>query len=184
MTDRTIRACQSEEEFEYIETEEELDAYLGSIVPYIGWVIVYFNSLEDHVSDFIREAILRDPIQDERLDVFLSGMLFSAKCNALIHLYGQMISSGAVNCPHEHLNELESMLAECSKRRNEYAHADWIGVKKGNFVRVKSQSKKLGIFHRYRKFEIPEIENDIVYIADARRLLCSFNDMIHDQLIR
>ena len=68
--------------------------------------------------------------------------------------------------------------------RNEYAHADWIGVKKGNFVRVKSQSKKLGIFHRYRKFEIPEIENDIVYIADARRLLCSFNDMIHDQLIR
>lgn len=36
--------------------ESELAAYLSDLAPAIGWVIMYFNSLEDDVSGFIREA--------------------------------------------------------------------------------------------------------------------------------
>ena len=71
--------------------ESGLTDYLSDLAPAIGWIIIYFNSLEDEVSGFIREAILRDAIQDERMDVFLAGMLFSAKARALLDLYGQMI---------------------------------------------------------------------------------------------
>lgn len=103
---------------------EELEAYLEHIAPYIGWITIYFNSLEDHISDFIRMAVLRDPLQDERLDVFLSGMMFAGKAQALIDLYGQMISSGAVQKTDKELKDLQELLRECARRRNEYAHAD------------------------------------------------------------
>jgi len=182
MTERTLSGRQADDELECVESDEELEAYLETIVPYIGWIIVFFNSLEDSVSDYIREAILRDPIQDERLDVFLSEMMFTGKCRALMHLYGQLIESGSVTYTHDDLNELEKLLIECAKRRNEYAHADWTGVKKENYVRVKSQSKKRGVFHRYKKFEMPKLKDDVEYISNARHMLDDFNEKIHDQL--
>jgi len=99
-----------------------------------------------------------------------------------MHLYGQLIESGSVTYTHEDLNELEKVLIECAKRRNEYAHADWTGVKKENYVRVKSQSKKRGVFHRYKKFEMPKLEDDVEFIRNARHVLDDFNEKIHDQL--
>ncbi|MBL8289015.1 MAG: hypothetical protein JNL85_13615 [Rubrivivax sp.] len=181
MTDRIYLRSRAEDEFEYV-SAEELDSYLERIVPYVGWIIVHFNSLEDHISAFIRQAVLRDPIQDERLDVFLSEMMFAPKCRALLHLYGQMIEAKAVKYTHDDLNELEAMLLECAKRRNEYAHADWIGVKQESYVLVKAQSKKTGVFHRYKKFDVPRLEDDVEYLRKARFTLCDFNDAIHEQL--
>ena len=182
MPDRTFTGCEADSELEYIEGEDELDCYLEAIVPYIGWVVVYFNSLEDHISDFIREAILRDPLQDERLDVFLSEMMFAGKCRALMHLYGQIIESGAVKYTQEDLCRLEKVLLECARRRNEYAHGDWIGVRREGYVCVKSQSKRQGVIHRYKKFEVTRLEEDVAFISNARHLLTEFNDNLQDQL--
>ncbi len=103
---------------------------------------MYFNSLEEHISDFIREGLLRDPFHDNHLDVFLSEMSFLNKCKGLIHLYGQIIEDGLVEYTQKDLSSLEKMLNECSMRRNEYVHADWLGVRKENYIRVKSKSKK------------------------------------------
>ncbi len=180
MTERTFHR-NDDYELNYV-SEEELDCYLEQIVPGIGWVIVYFNSLEDHISDFIRQTILRDPFQDTRLDVFLSEMMYAGKCRALIQLYGQMIEGQTVKYTHTDLNELETMLYECSSRRNEYAHADWIGFREEGYVRVKTQSKKTGVFHRYKKFDLQRIKEDAKYISDARFKLNEFNDNIHEQL--
>jgi len=181
MSDKTYPRSQADDELEYV-SDEELDAYLESIVPYVGWIIVHFNSLEDHVSDFIRQAVLRDPLQDTRLDVFLSEMMFKGKCNALMQLYGQMIEAKSVKYTHEDLNRLEALLFECSKRRNEYAHADWIGMKQERNVLVKTQSKKTGVFHRYKKFDISRLEEDVEYLREARFTLSDFNDAIFEQL--
>lgn len=182
MTERSYSKREADDELEWIASDEELDAYLSHIAPFVGWITIYFNSLEDHIADFIRMAILRDPFQDERLDVFLSGMMFSGKARALIDLYGQMISSGAVDKTDEDLKVIETLLEECAKRRNDYAHADWIGVRKGNFVRVKSTSKRTGVLHRYRAFEDLKLKADVAFICDARHTLNEFNDAIHEQL--
>jgi len=93
-----------------------------------------------------------------------------------------MIESAEVKFTHTDLNELEKMLLECSKRRNEYAHADWIGLKKGAYVRVKTQSKKRGITQRYKRFEPEQVESDIAFINLARHTLDEFNERITDQL--
>lgn len=182
MSERNLTSLEANYELEYLEDEDEFLKYLDDVVPYIGWIVIYFNSLEDHISDFIREAILRDPFHDERLDVFLSEMMFAAKCKALLNLYGQLIESKELSYSHQDLNELEFMLIECSKRRNEYAHADWIGVKKERLVKVKSKSKKTGTIHKYKKIEISELKIDVEYINQARHFLCDFNDNIHSQL--
>jgi hypothetical protein len=116
------------DELEPVE-DDELTDYLVELAPEIGWIIIHFNSLEDHVSGFIREAILRDAFQDERMDVFLAGMLFSAKARALLDLYGQMIEYGGSAVTHEDLRKVDFLLTECATRRNEYAHADWIGTR-------------------------------------------------------
>ena len=182
MQERSLTTREAEDTLETVDSEDDLRAYLEEIAPFIGWIIIYFNSLEDTIAACLREALLRDPIQDERLDVFLSDMLFAGKCKALMHSYGQMISSCDIKYTHDDLNELEKLLLECAKRRNEYAHADWIGMKQDVYVRVKSQSKKLGILHRYKKFEPAQMEADIQYIHAARDELEIFNGRIHDQL--
>ena len=181
MSEKTYSRSQAEDELEYV-SDEELEAYLEVIVPYVGWIIVHFNSLEDHISDFLRQAVLRDPFQDPRLDVFLSEMMFAGKSRALVQLYGQMIEAKSVTITHEDLNQLEVLLLECSKRRNEYAHADWIGMKRESNVLVKTKSKKTGVFHRYKKFDLARLEEDVEYLRKARFTLSDFNDAIFDQL--
>lgn len=162
--------------------ESELADYLSDLAPEIGWIIIYFNSLEDDVSRFIRAAILRDPTQDERMDVFLAGMLFSAKAHALLDLYGQMLESGVFEVTTEDLRKVDVLLTECATRRNEYAHADWIGMKLGGYVRVKSQSKRSGISHRYKRYDLARIHADVDFISEARDKLCEFNERLWEQL--
>ena len=116
MTERHLSKREADDELEWIASDAELDEYLEHIAPFIGWITIYFNSLEDHIADFIRMAVLRDPFQDERLDVFLSGMMFSAKAQALIDLYGQMISSGGVEKTDAELKELQQLLQQFAPR--------------------------------------------------------------------
>jgi len=182
MTDHNLSPREAEEKFESTDSDEELLSYLETLAPQIGWIVIYFNSLEDMVSQFIRDAMLHDSLQDERMDIFLSEMMFAAKCRSLMHLYGQMIEACSLKVTQADLKRLEEDLQECSKRRNEYAHADWIGLKKGGFVKVKSQSKKLGIVHRYKHFDSAQVEDDIHYICNIRDELENFNEHITNQL--
>lgn len=175
------RTTREAEELDYVE-DEELANYLDELAPQIGWVIIFFNSLEDTVAYCLRELMLRDPYQDERLDVFLTEMLFSAKSRALIHLYGQAIADCGLKTTQQDLTTIENLLVECAKRRNEYAHADWIDLKQGQIVRVKSKSQKRGIVHRYKRFSPEDVEDDVRFIDRARDTLYEFHERFSDQL--
>jgi len=162
--------------------EGELSDNLPDLASEIGWIIIYFNSLEDDISSFIREAILRDAIQDERMDVFLAGMMFSAKARGLLDLYGQMIESGGLAVTLEDLRKVDVLITECATLRNEYAHAHWIGMKVGGYVRVKSQSKRSGISNRYKRYDLARVQADANFINEARDTLFEFNERMWDQL--
>ena len=180
-TEKLLSKRQADDALDWVD-DPELGEYLEEIAPFIGYVIIFFNSLEDVTAGFIRECILRDPDQDERLDVFLADMLFAGKCTALMHLYGQIVETtlpGEVT--HDDVNALEKTLLECAKRRNEYAHADWIGLREEAYVRVKSQSKKRGLFYKYRKFDVAQMEADVDFIRTSRDELEAFHERIMDQ---
>ena len=116
------------------------------------------------------------------MDVFLAGMLFSAKARALLDLYGQMIEYGSSAVTQEDLRKVDVLLTECATRRNEYAHADWIGMKLGGYVRVKSQSKRNGISHRYKRYDLARVQADVDFISAASDILYEFNERVCDQL--
>lgn len=175
------RTTREAEEFDYVE-DDELTDYLEELAPQIGWIVIFFNSLEDTVASCLRDLMLRDPFQDERLDVFLTEMLFSGKSRALIHLYGQAISDCGLKTTHQDLTAIEQLLVECAKRRNEYAHADWVGLKQGQIVKVKSRSQKQGIVHRYKRFSAADVAEDVDFIDSARDTLYEFHERFSDQL--
>lgn len=181
MSHRSLSSREAEDEFEFVESDEELEAYLEEVAPQIGWIVIYFNSLEDHIGDFIRQLILRDPYQDERLEVFLTEMMYAAKARALLNLYGQIL--GATEKPNE-LRDLGKLLTECAARRNEYAHADWIGVRKMGYVRVKSQAGRAGVIHRYKKVDLIQLKEDVAFIRAARHTLVDFDDAVQSILWR
>jgi hypothetical protein len=106
----------------------------------------------------------------------------SFEARALLDLYGQMIEYGGSAMTHEDLRKVDVLLTECATRRNEYAHADRIGMKLGGYVRVKSQSKRTGINHRYKRYDLARVQADVDFISAARDTLYEFNERVWDQL--
>ena len=151
-----------------VETDEELSEYLGDMATQIGWVIIYFNSLESQIAQHLRELMLRDAYQDQRLDVFLAEMGFQAKVKALIHLYGHATAAGQSSIPTGELVELEKALFEAATIRNGYAHADWIGLRANQHVRVKARSSRNGVLHRYKMIDQKVAQSDMDFIDTLR----------------
>lgn len=167
---------------EIVDTEKQLSNYLTRIAKHIGWIVIHFNSLEDVIAQSLREMMLRDPCQDERLDVFLAEMGYRAKANALIHLYGQAIAHGVPRLATDELKILETALTRAATIRNGYAHADWIGVRTGAYIKVKTNSSKNGIVHRYKKIDVNTANLDVDFILSLRDRLEAVHELIQDQI--
>lgn len=167
---------------ETVDTDKELSDYLSKIAEDIGWIVIYFNSLEDVIGQFLREMMLRDAYQDERLDVFLAEMGYQAKARALIHLYGQAVVYGVSRLPEGVLIALEKALTQAATIRNGYAHADWIGLRTGSYIKVKTRSSRNGVIHRYKRIDAKTAELDIQFINSLRDHLEAVHELVEDQI--
>ncbi len=165
---------------EYISSEKDLEKYLSGIAEEIGWIVICFNSLEDAIGRFLREMMLRDPYQDERLDVFLAEMGYASKARALVHLYGQAIEHGAALLPEGEVVELEKDLNLAATIRNGYAHADWLGLRADAYIKVKTRSSKHGIINRYKRIDLEIARADVSYIASVSRRLDAVHELVLD----
>mgnify|MGYP000668582839 CR=1 FL=1 len=183
MNELNLPKWQANDQLEYVEDEEQLFKSLDDMAKEIGWIIIRFNSLEGVISYCIAELISHDPLQDERVNVFLSEMQYNGISRALIHLYGQFISDPLEGKFLTELSSLEKSLTECGKRRNEYAHAEWTGIREGNYVCVKTQAKKIGIFERFKKYDVEKIREDINFIIETIEELENFHESINDALL-
>lgn len=165
-----------------VDSEKELDEYLSGIAEEIGWIVIFFNSLEDSIGGFLRGMMLHDPYQDERLDVFLAEMGYAAKARALVHLYGHAIAHGAARLPEDEVIELEKDLNLAATIRNGYAHADWIGLRADAYIKVKTRSSKNGIIHRYKRIDLETARADIRYIVSVRDRLDAVHELVLDTI--
>jgi hypothetical protein len=167
---------------EYVSSEKDLDKYLGGIAEEIGWIIICFNSLEDTIGGYLREMMLRDPCQDERLDVFLVEMGYASKARALIHLYGQAVRYGVAQLPEGEIVEMEKDFNLAATIRNGYAHADWFGLRDDDYIKVKTRSSKHGIIHRYKRIDLETAKADVGYIVSVRNRLNAVHELILDKI--
>jgi|SRR5450830_49105 len=169
---------------ETVNSEKELDDFLSGIAEEIGWIVICFNSLEDSIGSFLREMMLRDPYQDERLDVFLAEMGYIAKARALMHLYGHAIAQGSARLPDGEIVELEKDLTLAATIRNGYAHADWFGLRADAYIKVKTRSSRNGIIHRYKRIDLEIARADVRYIASVRNRLDAVHELVLDKIYR
>jgi hypothetical protein len=167
---------------ETVENDKELSNYLSKIAEDIGWIVIYFNSLEDVIAQSLREMMLRDPYQDERLDVFLAELGYQAKARVLIHLYGQAVTYDTSRLPAGELIALEKALTRAATIRNEYAHADWIDLRTGAYIKVKTRSSRNGVIHRYKRIDKKTARLDIEFIKSLRDRLEAVHELVEDQI--
>ena len=170
------------DEFEYIDSEEELQEKIDQITPYVGRIIIELNSLETVIDLCIKELASQSEAQDRYVYTFLSKMEYRAKVNVLASLYGDIVESFGYPDLRDPLKKLKTMLVNACEKRNIYAHTDWTDISKGNLVATKYTANRNGVFRVYRTFEISDMENDINHIIEASETLENFDEILNDKV--
>jgi len=155
------------EGIEFYDSEEDLTVALDKISSSIGWIVIEFNSLEESVGFCIKELVSSSEGGDSLVYALISNMGFTAKANALMNLYGQTIERCDFLDLRESVKALDSKLNEAARRRNSYAHADWIGMSRQHLVAVKFSATRKGVRQLYRTFEPEEMAKDLEYVREA-----------------
>ena len=92
----------------------KLDNFLERAAPYIGFIIIEFNSLEATIDYCIKEILSDSEFRDDMIFVFLAEMGYSLKVTCLMNLYGQL-NEGLDLGLKDKLVELEKQLDELKK---------------------------------------------------------------------
>ena len=159
-------------------TIEEMDARYESVAKNIGYVVIHFNALDDYVSMAVSDlTFARLGTQDERSAVFLSEMTFSQRVATLMKLYGLRAQFEELENYSERLNSIGQRLTESARRRNQYAHADWLGTESMTWVKIRTKLSRQRdrVFHQYRSFSADEMDADLAYIKQTVTELDEFH---------
>lgn len=155
-------------------SEEKKFNVLEEMASGIGKIIIEFNSLEETLHELILHLSCSPDGDDDRINVFLAEMMYGAKVTALTKLYGQVIEENELTFQKE-LSRLENRLRECSKIRNQYAHANWCEISKFNYVKVKLSSQRQGIEKKYRRFTSDVMQQDLNAITEVHAEIIHFD---------
>lgn len=159
---------------------------LDEIASHIGWIIINLNSLEDTIAFCIKELMSDSGPGDELNLIFQSELSYASKYKMLVKIYGWFIAQlleGEKRMKMLHkLEILNKSLKRAGELRNQYAHADWSDISQKRFVKIKTKSKRDGVYHVYRQFEIPDMVNDIEFIDSAQQKLDDYDEELHDLL--
>lgn len=158
----------------------KLDNFLERAAPYIGFIIIEFNSLEATIDYCIKEILSDSEFRDDMIFVFLAEMGYSLKVTCLMNLYGQL-NEGLDLGLKDKLVELEKQLREAARRRNQYAHGHWDDTAEGNFLPVKLIAKRDGVYHVYRKFSVKDMTADLRLIQKTQILMDKFDQLYNDK---
>lgn len=167
---------------EFFEDEADLHKYLSKISSKIGWIVIRFNSIEDFLAQALRDLLLNDSVQDERLDIFLTEMGFKQKASALLTSYEQACHNRTVHLPENELSKLRAVLDLAATIRNGYAHAAWSNGRENSYIKVNSVSKKQGLCHRYRRIDTQTADQDIEFLCSILMRLESVHELIVEQI--
>lgn len=157
---------------------------LDEIASHIGWIVINLNSLEDTLSFCIKELTGDCGLDDELNFIFQSELNYAGKYKTLVKIYGwhitQMLEGEKRMNMLDKLEILNKHLKKAGELRNQYAHADWSDISEKRFVKIKTKTKKYGIYHIYRQFEIPDMEKDIEFINNTHQKLDDFDEELKD----
>ena len=147
--------------FENHDLEKDTGEFLDDTAPLIGYIVHFFNSLEQSLDHAICERV------SDRSDgpgaVIIHKLSYSAKIDLFYRMIRSMELGFGKDLPS--FNTLIQDLKKCGTLRNAVVHADWHHVNEDGFTYVKLYFNKDGLKQHYWQFT-PESLRDIIKLIN------------------
>lgn len=165
-----------------VNDEEKAEEYLDNALPFIGLVVMYFNSLEITLDSILCENFT-DRTDSTGL-IVLNKMSFSSK----IELFKRFCDDFQVslNKNLKGYDEIINDLKESNRLRNLVAHANWRSINEEGYTYVNLKMSKKGMQQEYVQFTEDSLEKIIDLILKTSSNLYEFweyrNDVLYDRI--
>lgn len=164
-----------------INDEEKAEEYIENVIPFIGLIIMYFNSLESSLDSILCENFT-DRTDSTGL-IVLNQMGFSAKIDLLKRFCDNFQFS--LDKELEGYEELINDLRESARLRNLVAHANWESTNEEGYAFFRLKMSKKGMHQEYVQFTEESLQKIIELILKTRSDLYDFwehrNDVLYDK---
>jgi hypothetical protein len=152
------------------DTDEAFD-YVYDLMPLIGEVVIWFNTLEsdlDHIlCNFISDRT------DQKGLLVVANMMYATKLDLFERFANDFLRASA-NAP-EWFPKVISELRECGTLRNKVVHANWMYTDSDGYTQVKIKVSKRGLEHELTQFTAESLQRIIQKIQTVREQLDHLN---------
>jgi len=163
-----------------IDDEENAEEYIDNILPFIGLIVMYFNSLESWLDSILCENFT-DRTDSTGL-IVLNKMNFSSKVELLKRFCDDF--HYCLSQPIDGYEQLISDLKESARLRNLVVHANWESTDGDGYTYVKLKITKTGMKQEYVQFTEESLQRIIELIIKTQFSLSSYwearNETLHD----
>nr|WP_180205519.1 hypothetical protein [Pseudomonas sp. SbOxS1]NYU05632.1 hypothetical protein [Pseudomonas sp. SbOxS1] len=152
------------------ETENAYD-YVQQLLPLIGEVVLWFNTLEADIDDILCRFI--SDRTDQKGLLVVASMMYATKLDLFERFTTEFLRTGdeqPIWFP-----KLLSDLRECSTLRNKVVHANWMYTNEDGYTQVKIKVTKRGLEHELVQFTPESLELIVAKIEATRDQLDYLN---------
>ena len=163
-----------------IEDEDEAEEYLDNSLPLIGYIVMYFNGLEQSLDRIICE-IFSTRTANTGL-IVLHKMNYSAKVDLFKRFCDDLHYGCEIEIPG--YEELIRNLKESGRMRNLVIHADWESTDKEGYTYVNFKISKNGMEQEYIQFSEQSLSKISTLIIQTEGDLYKYWDERNEKLYR
>ncbi len=133
--------------------EKELDDYLETIVPFIGQIVIEFNSLESFLDEVIYTMV---DIEDDKPGIIINDKKTFSQKVIFFERWG-LLQNKQLNLDYN-ISEIANNLKQLGIKRNTVVHADWENPEEELLVPKKYKINRNGIKREYIQATIKDLE--------------------------
>ena len=158
-------------------TENSYDR-IEELMPLIGEIVTYFNTLEAALDDCICSAI--SDRSDQKGLLVLSNMMYSTKVDLYKKFSDDFVRSFSFETPI--YERLISDLKECGTLRNRVVHANWDRTDEEGYTQVRIRVGKEGLEHEMWQFSGESLIQIMKKIIDTYQSLDEFEQACEEKI--
>ncbi|HEH9401152.1 TPA: hypothetical protein SIA35_003208 [Aeromonas sobria] len=166
-----------------VEDDGKAEVHLDSVLPYIGLVVMYFNSLESDLDSVLCEHFT-DRTDSPGL-IVLNKLNYSAKVDLLKRFCDDFQLGIARSL--DGYEQIITNLNECGRLRNMVVHANWEATDAEGYTYIKLKMSKNGMNQEYVQFTEASMEKITSLIIKTRHELGLFwehrNDVLYGRTL-
>lgn len=164
--------------YENHDLEKDNEIFLDETAPLIGYIVHFFNSLEQSLDHAICERV--SDRTDEPGAIIIHKLSYSAKVDLFYRMVKSMELAFGKGLPS--FNLLIENLKKCGTLRNAVVHADWNHVNEDGYTYVKLDFSKDGLKQHYWQFTSDSLMDIIKLIGNTIQSFDTYQDEKSDLL--